>query len=111
MRKPIVQKSDTSEGALRFISEQVAEPVSTTAFASVLIFASVAGSIEWLPGNLATADGTGSMQCGNYLPPVSGLNSMKPGNAIGNVFDMPAGDVFSCHLFEAEGNAGNAKPI
>jgi hypothetical protein len=36
---------------------------------------------------------------------------MKPEDSIGDVFHLAAGDLISCHLFEAECNAGNPQPV
>lgn len=92
-------------------SKEVAEPAPATFFTLLPVPATVTGGVERVPGKLPFMDGMDLVQGSNYLPPVPGLDRMKPGHSIRNIFNMPAGNLIPGHLFKAECYACNPQPI
>jgi hypothetical protein len=61
--------------------------------------------------NFPVVDRSDFVQDRKKLPPVTGLDRIKPCDAIRNIFHKPANDLFSCHFLKAEGTGCDTEPV
>jgi hypothetical protein len=80
-------------------------------FTAGAVDAPCAGSIERVVRDLPLPDRPDLVQGRYKLPPVAGLDGMKPCHAIRDIFHKPAADLVSGHFLQADGAARDAEPV